>query len=232
MIEELRATKLKPKEIKNNAFILQQNQPKQIDFKHNNVILLIKEEKENEELFIHSSFDGDEFAIIGKEYCLNFMNNPPKVDLTYIFMTKEKKAIIYLYDMKKTFAGVDVVLKLIEQWTSSISTVQYCIEQLEEYEISVINIGVITENDAVERRHREITDILSKAKAPMPIDMPSFMKSKYSADNVEYEKRAKILDGFLDGKVTIKDHTYNYDVRTFINKKFDMFFDNGIIRQT
>lgn len=229
MIDGLRAAKLKPKEIKDNFFILEKNKPKQINFEHNDVILLIKEEETNEELFIHSSFAGDEFAIIGKEYCLNFKNDPPKVDLTYIFMTKEKEAIIYLYDMKKTFAGIDVILKLIEQWKSSISTAEYCMEQLDGYEIAMINIGVITENDDIERRNREINHIFSKAEVPQK--MSSFMKSKYLADNAEYFKKAQILTGFLDGQVTIRNCTYNYDIKIFTEKKFDMFFDNGIIRK-
>lgn len=227
MIDGLRATPLKDKWIKDNTFTLEKNRPIQIDYKHNNVTLLIKEEDLNEELRIHSHFNDTESAIVGNEFCLNFLKDPKKVDMTYVFITQEKNVNIYLYDMKKTFAGINTILKLIDQWKSSINTMQYCINQLDGYTISSINIGVITEDDDFERRKREIEEILSKANVSIPQNVSSFIKSKYSANNVENMKKAKILKGFPEGQVTINNHTYHYDVRLFIDQKYDMFFNEN-----
>lgn len=228
-LNNLRATKIKLKDLDNGVFILQKNMPKLIDKDNNEHIARIDELKEGEVVFIHSKFDDDSSAMIGNEFCLNFLKNSKKTDFSYYYFSEDKKVIVYLYDMKKTFAGIDVIIHLIEQWQNSIRTAHYCIGELQNYEISAICIGVITEDSACERRTQEIKSIMEIKKN---LDrLPSFMQSQYHANNYDKIKKAKILDGFLDGKITILGNTYEYDIIVFDdNKECHMYFYNGILQ--
>jgi len=228
-LNKLRATKVKQKELKDGVFILQKNQPKMIDKDNNEHIARMEEEKEGETVFIHSKFDNDSSAMIGNEFCLNFLKDSQKTDFSYYYFSEDKKVIVYLYDMKKTFAGIDVIIHLIEQWQNSIRTARYCIGELQSYELSAICIGVITEDNDCERRTKEIEPIMEVKKN---LDrLPSFMQSQYYANNYDKIKKAKIFDGFLEGKITIFGNTYEYSVIMFDdNKECHMYFHNGILQ--
>ncbi len=229
ILNNLRATKVKPKDLDNGVLILQKNTPKLIDKGNNGHIARIDEKKEGEVVFIHSKFDDDSSAMIGNEFCLNFLKDSQKTDFSYYYFSEDKKVIVYLYDMKKTFAGIDVIIHLIEQWQNSIRTAHYCIDELKNYEISAIYIGVITEDNDCERRTQEIEPIIETKKK---FDrLPSFMQSQYRANNYDKIKKAKILDGFLDSKITILGTTYEYNVIMFDNnKEYHMHFHNGILQ--
>ncbi len=236
-LDNLRATKIKQKDLINGVFTLQKNQPKMIDKDNNEHIARIDEEKEGETIFIHSKFDDNSSAMIGNEFCLNFLKNSQKTDFSYYYFSEDKKVIVYLYDMKKTFAGIDVIIHLIEQWKSSIRTARYCISELQSYELSTIYIGVITEDNDCKRREQEIKSIMEQEIEPiMEVKknsdrMPSFIQSQYRADNSDKIKKAKILEGFLDGKITILGNTYEYNIITFDdNKECHMCFHNGILK--
>lgn len=228
-LNKLRADKVKLKDLDNGAFVLQKNIPKLINKDNNEHIARIDEQKEGEAVFIHSEFNDEASAMIGNEFCLNFLKDSKKVDFSYYYFSKDETVIVYLYDMKKTFAGIDDIIHLIEQWQNSIRTAYYCIDELPNYEISAVCIGVITENNDVECRKKEIEPIMEVKKN---FDrLPSFMQSKYSADNYDKIKKAKILDGFLEGEITILGNTYEYGIITFDdNKECHMYFHNGILQ--
>ena len=57
------------------------------------------------------------------------------------------------------------------------------------------------------------------------------MKSKHLADNTTNAILAKKLSGFLEGKITINGHTYKYDIRKFVDKKHDMYFNEDILKE-
>lgn len=229
MIKNLRAKPLKDKETENNIYKLKKNTLKQINKENNSHIIHIYEENEDENLFIHSQFCDDSFAIIGNEFRLNFMENPKKVDLSYYSFIEDNKVIIYLYDIKKTFAGIDVIIHLIEQWKSSICDAKYCIDKLESYQISNICIGVITEENDIERRNIDLKPILHPDSISSAI--PSFMISQHRADTLDRIAKAKLLSGFDEGKVTICGITYEYDIRIFNEKRHDMYFNNGVLKE-
>lgn len=228
-IEGLRAKPFKNKELSNPILVLKKNNLKQINCNNNNHVIRIDEDEEKEELYVHSTLSEEELAIIGNEFYLNFLENPKKVDLTYIFLSKDHKAIVYLYDMKKTFAGIDVILHLIAQWKSSIEEAEYCVKKLGGYKLSGIRIGVITENDDEERRKKELEPILYPSDIPKQFS--SFLSAKHLADNSNNLAKAKILKGFLNGKVTICGCTYEYDIRKFVEKKHEMYFDSGKLKE-
>ena len=230
MLENLRAKPLKQRQIVDGVFELKPNQPIQICKQNNSVIAHLYEEKEQENCNILSSISDESSAVICKEFCLNFLNNSKKVDLSYYYFSESVQAIVYLYDMKKTFAGIDVLIHLVEQWKSSIIDAKYCIEKTEKYTFDPaadIHLGVITEDNDVERRNRELEAILHPT--PPPQKLPSYLKQQHQADQANRMSIAKILVGFDEGKVTIGGITYIYDIRTFNNKRCDMYFNDGCL---
>ena len=229
MIGNLRAKAVKENELDNGVFQIKKNTPKQIDKTNNSHIAHIHEDAENEDVYIKSTFDDDSFALICNEFYLNFIESPKKVDISYYYFSENNKVNIYLYDMKKTFAGIDDMINLVEQWKSSILDAEYCVKKLEQYEIINVCLGVITEDNATERRIRELNDILQPEE--VAIKIPEFMKSQHRADTTRVLAMRKILKGFDAGEVTIHGHTYKYDIREFVNKKHDMLFSDGILKE-
>ena len=228
IIELLRAKKVKRAEINDGVFVLKKNKPKVITQSNNNHNAKISEEQEDEHCYIHSEFTDDSFAMIGNEFCLNFMDPPKKVDMSYYYFNKSKSAA-YLYDMKKSFVEIDVILHLYEQWKFSIYDAKYCINMPDEFTItdSDIHIGVITENNDIEVRNKNLREILYPA--PSEPDIPNFIQHKRYANRIDLIEKAKVLTGFDEGKVTIRGITYNLDVRTFKNKEHHMFFKDGVL---
>lgn len=232
MIEVLRAKPVKAKNIKDGVFEIKKNTPIQICKENNSHKLHIIEKDEKEDCYISSTFHDDSFAMVGNEFCLNFLSDPKKVDISYYYFSVSGKSIVYLYDMKKTFAGIDVLMNLIEQWTSSIKDAKYCIDQLDSYSLnpcSDIHIGVLTENNAVDRRTRELKPILHPE--PLSEKIPEYQIKKQQASSASRISQAKILAGFDEGKVTILGSTYKYDVRLFTNKTHEMLFFDGILER-
>lgn len=234
MLENIRAKHVKEKEVNDNFFTLKKNTPRQINKDNNSHIAHICEDrpKDNvlEDLYIHSSFNDESFAIIGNEFSLNFYDSPSAADLSYYYFDVNSSVSIFIYDMKKSFSGLDKMETLVHQWIGSIRTAKGCISQLENYEISTIKIGVITEDNDVERRKRELKPILHPD--PISEDIPSFMQSQRRADKAGDLARAELLKGFDEGKVTICGCTYEYDVRLFVDKKHDMYFIDGELQAT
>ena len=230
MLENLRAKTVKQENITDGVFELEKNQPIQICKQDNLFTARLYEKNEQESCYIHSTFSDESSAVICKELCLNYLKNSKKVDLSYYYFSESVQAIVYLYDMKKTFAGIDVLIHLVEQWKSSIIDAKYCIEKTEKYTIDPaadIHLGVITEDNDVERRNRELEAILHLT--PPPQKLPSYLKQQYQADHAIQISKAKILTGFDEGKVTIGGITYIYDIRTFNNKQHDMYFNDGCL---
>ena len=177
MINNLRAKPLKQKEIPdNNIFELLKNNPKQINKSNNIHIAHIFESNENENLYVHSQFNDDAFAIICNEFFLNFIENSKKVDCSYYYFAEDNKVKIYLYDMKKTFSGIDMIIHLVEQWKQSIKTAQTCVIQLDDYYVDTIQLGIITENNDVDGRIRDLEPILHPETVSSNVS--SFIASK------------------------------------------------------
>lgn len=230
IFNNLNARVLKSRDTHCNLFDLQKNAPKVINKAHNKYTALLYEDKEAEKVYIHSLFNDDACAVIGNEFRLDYMKNSKKTDLSYYYYGTDHKAKAYLYDMKKTFAGIDVIIHLAEQWKSSILDAEYCIKKLEySLDICDIHIGVITESNDEERRKKELEPILHPEPASSGI--PSFIKHKHAADTSANIYKAALLRGFDEGKITFNGHTYKYDIRSFDkNKVHHMYFEDGILR--
>lgn len=232
MLTTLRATPLKSNEIVNDYFLLKKNTPKLINKKNNSHVIQIHEDSAGEDCYIHSSISGNAFAHIGNEFCLNFMKNPKKVDLSYYFFPESKLAVVYLYDMKATFAGKNVLLHLIEQWKSSIADAKYCINVVDEYQLAErdIHIGVITENNDESYRKRELKSIRKQINETRAEDgIASFVQYKHKAAIAELVKCEKILSEIEGGKITIDGVTYSIDIRQFEEKVHNMYFRDGVL---
>lgn len=226
--------KISEGKIFDGIFKLSKLLPKIIDKSNNSHTIHIHEEDEKnkvkEDLYIHSQFNNDAFAIIGNEYYLtNFLKTPNAVDMSYYYVGVDNQVIIYLYEMKKSFAGEHEMEDIIEQWDQSIRTAKACFIQLQECIIKDIQIGVITENNDIERRKRELQPILHPA--PISTNLPQYMQHQRRADLSANIAKAKLLKGFDEGKVTIDGVTYEYDVREFDNQKHDMYFEDGQLKK-
>ena len=212
---------------------LLKNTPKQIDKNNNTHTAHIHEYNESEDidenLYVHSYFNDEATAFICREFCLNFHRDPKRVDFSYYYFSETNKASIYLYDMKKTFAGIEVIIHLIEQWKSSLVDAIYCIGKLEKYEIQDIHIGIITENNDIQRRKKEINLILHNEALESYKNVSSSVQSKRNASRSDIIAKAKLLKGFDEGKVEICGVTYQYDVRLFHEKNHHMSFVDGIL---
>lgn len=231
--DDLRAKRLKEKHVSDGLFTLKTNKPMLVDSENNGHIVVIHEQKPVEDVdeycYIHSVFNDGATAMVCNEYRLDFLKKSKAVDLSYYYFAADKNSKVYLYDFKKTLVQKDIIIKLIEQWQSSISDAKYCIEKTEEYKLanSDIYIGVITENNDTERRNIELAKILYPE--PIPDNIPSSIKSKRLANCSTQISEAKALREFDKGTVTISGVTYHYDIRTFTNKKHDMYFIDGIL---
>ena len=131
--------------------------------------------------------------------------------------------------MKKTFSGIDMIIHLVGQWKQSIKTAQACMLQFEYDVYFNINIGIITENNDVERRKRDLEPILHPE--PTSSSVPAFIAHKHMANTVDVIPKSKLLKGFDEGKVTINGCTYEYDVRVFDNKEYHMHFNDGVLEK-
>lgn len=230
MIKNLRAKPLKQKEIsEDNIFQLATNSPKQVDKSNNHHIAYIFESKENENLYIHSQFNDNAFAIICNEFFLNFIENSKKVDFSYYYFAEKNNVSIFLYDMKKSFSGIDMIIHLVEQWIQSLKTAQACVVQLDNYYIDTIQLGIITENNDVVRRKRELEPILHPEIVSSNVS--SFIASKRKANTSDIIAISKLLKGFDEGKITINGCTYEYDVRLFSNQEHHMYFYDGVLKK-
>lgn len=230
MIDNLRAKAVKQKEISdNNIFELWTNTPKQINIFNNSHIAHIFESSENENLYIHSQFNDNAFAIICNEFFLNFIENSKKVDFSYYYFAEKNNVSIFLYDMKKSFSGIDMIIHLVEQWIQSLKTAQACVVQLDNYYIDTIQLGIITENNDVVRRKRELEPILHPEIVSSNVS--SFIASKRKANTSDIIAISKLLKGFDEGKITINGCTYEYDVRLFSNQEHHMYFYDGVLKK-
>ncbi len=110
---------------------------------------------------------------------------------------------------------------------------EYCIKKLSDYgnyEIADIFIGVITEDNDEERRNKEIAS-LSSPDSTEP-NIPSFIKSKHLANTADNIMKANLLKGLDEGRITISGKIYSVDVRVFIDKRYDLYFERGRLSTT
>ena len=234
MIENTRATTVKNKELKDNVFELIKNTPKQINNKNNLHIAYLHEVKLNEgvdeHLYIHSIFHDEAYAIICNEFRLNLMDNAKTVDMSYYYFGANNLVNVYLYDLKKTLSGIDVIYKLVLQWESSIEDSEYCVKKITKHKLKKesIYLGVITENNDINDRNNNLNDLFQKVEISGKV--PSSVQSKQRRNIADYIIMAKRLKGFDEGKVTIDGVTYEYDVREFVNQKHDMYFEDGRLK--
>lgn len=231
MINSLTAKKLNISKVEEGRFELKKNTPVQIDKDHNNIVISLHElgDSTDELCLINSVFHDGATALVGKEFRLNYLRDAKKVDLSYYYFAESKRVFIYLYDLKKTLAGIEVMIHLVEQWTSSVCDARYCVEKMDGYSLSDadIHIGVITEENDEDRRRRELNDLFTDD--PIPDGVNSFTAAKHKVSDAGKIVKRKLLKGFDEGNVTIKGITFTFDVRMIQNKEHQMFFTDGIL---
>ena len=215
----LGARRIKLKELNAGWFKLDNNSPIIVDSRENTYVLFFAEDAGNGESLccnIVSYISDKAKAIIGKEIYLVNLSNKKRVDLSYYYFSENQDVTIYLYDVKRTFAGINTMLDLIAQWESSLNIFRTCLQDatgIFSLADSNIHFGVITKNNDTERRIRELTPILYPEEVPE--NLPSFIISKHAADMAENKRKALVLKGFDENRVMIDGIAFEYDVRTF-----------------
>jgi len=231
MIDGLRAKKLKAAEISKGEYILTKNSPKMIDKGSNKCRGILIEEEQDEKLRILSIFNDDSFALIAHEYTLNFFDQSKAADFFYLYFGEDTKIVSYIYDLKKTLAGIEVIVHLVEQWKMGIATAKAC-EALLRYkgtgyvlDYENIHIGVITENDDIERRKRDVEDL--RKKMVTVSNIAQFVIHMHKANTVSVNSKLKVLEEFEAGYIMFDGKKYDFDIKRFVNQEYTFNFCDG-----
>lgn len=158
-------------------------------------------------------------AIFSEEYKPKAIDTCKKVDImVFIYgitddrdIDKGSEATLYLYDVKDTIGGKDVIFHLVEQWKegirSALDFTRYATE-------TRYNIGVITRNYDTKRIDEEITKCEKELSGiSSQKNMPALVLAKnYINKRIVVEKELEILKSFrnmifFEGK---EKYTYNY----------------------
>ena len=236
MKNNLRAKKVREKEISDGVFSLTKNEPRIIDKSNNHHIALIHEHDKNtdEKLYVSSVFtEDDAFALVGREYRLNYYESAKALDFTYQYYGTNQRMIVYLYDLKKTLSGKEHVFKLIGQWKTGIATAKSCniLANAEEnrYELSDKNIhlGVITEDNSEEKRKEELDFLMERQNVSEKV--PKFVASQRKADVSSDIRSIMILKAFNEGYIEKDGVKYQYVIREFVDGEYRMTISDGKI---
>lgn len=112
------------KKVKDGNYVLQKNSPIHVSSQHKNVRFLLHEKDSNadEKIWITTSFTGTEYSFLGHEYSMPYLVDSKAADLLYIYVSAQENpsaAHCYVYDVKKTTGGEDMILHLIKQWDTT-----------------------------------------------------------------------------------------------------------------
>lgn len=148
--------------------------------------------------------EGNQEAIFSEEYKPANVDTCKKIDImVFMYCLTDKgevdenmESTLYLYDVKDTVGGKDVIFHLVEQWKAGIVNAM----DFTRYINAGIkyNIGVITRNYDEERLDREIAryeqelnNLVSKERMPELILAKNYLHSR-----INIEKELEILKNF------------------------------------
>lgn len=225
-----------PSNVQNGVCVISKNKKYIVKFYDENIIFQIHEKDSRNDVdeiaYIESTLKENEWYYIGNECCSNILQEPKKVDLTYIFFSDATHvARCYCYDLKKTLGKRNVILKLVKQWQYALNHSNMVVNSLLHYQIENQFVGVITENNDRATLLSEINKLkpLNELKNPK---LPEFLVSKNKTQNIQNNEELKILVDFYNGKALLNNKYYKIDIRVFQlaeNPTYTMHFDSGIL---
>lgn len=215
---------------------LKKNKPFLIFSKDSGVIFSINEQDEENDVYevlnISSKISNDDCALIGYEYKNPLVKAPKAADMIYIHFSKTNEiAQVYVYDLKRSLGGKDIILKLIYQLEDSLIHAKNIVASLKKYS-GVYTIGVVTESYDRKKLEEQIA-ILQQSVVPNP-NVPSFVQAKKKTQTIIDIQELKYIKDFYRGIVRILGVEYKVDIHYFKMQEkvsvLEMNFIDGVLQ--
>lgn len=197
-----------------------------------NRTICFKEEQEDgsvDTVELEISLGENQEAIFSEEYKPKMIDVSKMVDITvFLYYITEKQCIdtdgqacLYLYDVKDTIGGKDVIFHLIEQWKAGITSALDFTRYIGD---TKYRIGVITRDYNVERVEKEITKCEEEIKKlDFREDMPKLIMAKNSSRKMVAIQELKILKDFKNMAFYKGNQKYTYDYMLLDEHNFCKF---------
>lgn len=150
----------------------------------------------------------------GSEYRPGFLakSDCKAVDiLAMVTNDEQKKVTSYLYDVKRTIGGEDVIYHFVEQIQDSLLHKQAMIQYLDGYQEKE-HLGVVTamfDELRIESSINEKKESLSKNDTT---SMAPMLASKIEGINLRIKKELSILENFQQRKIEFQQKLHNFEV--------------------
>ncbi len=199
----------------------------QIDEKNSKITF--REEQSKHIVNIIYNLKNDEYGYFGNEFRPNYISKKcpdigKAVDLLCIIIDENlNKTSTYLYDIKETFEGVDVIEKGLKQIQASINHADSLLAYFKQFD-NQKKIGIITgsfDENRIQRYIDRQKAVLEQAEKEEKL-MPPMVVYKFKTQNVEIEKKIEMMENVLKRKVEILGENYELDIR-ISNKEDDTY---------
>lgn len=177
-------------------------------------IQFIEKQKEiNEEDYVYVKFtlDKGQYGMFANEYRPGFIANSKKVDIFLLIVDEEKKLCAsWIFDVKVSVGGEDVIKHLIEQWLASYQHKRTFMNYLTDFSERE-TIGVIARNYQAERivkiveKYTKEIETMAKELDAMPDSSIKMIKQR---DLLRKKMEYKMFDKFKNGYVEIDGKDY------------------------
>lgn len=182
--------------------------------RNSRTIQFVEEQKPSSEKdYVNVKFvlDKGQYGVFANEFCPGFVKNIKKADLLLLIVDEaNRKCSSWIFDVKVSVGGEDVIRHLIEQWIASHQHKCALLNYLKEFQEKE-TIGVITRDyqeerilAIVEKLKKEI-EIKTKELDVLPISSIKITKQReLLGTKLEYQ----MFDKFQRGYVTISGRDY------------------------
>lgn len=169
-------------------------------------------------------------AIFSEEYKPANVDECKKIDLTAIVyqlipgtkdIDSETPFTIYLYDVKDSVRGNEMIFHLIEQWRAGI---QNALDFTRYAEENHYHIGVITRNYDSEWLAKQIEVYRSQTERYKKQEhLPRLVRAKSGAQQLRVKEQLKVLEEFQNRTFRYRKQQYYYNYRQLDQEHFYKF---------
>ncbi len=158
-----------------------------------------------------------EYGLFGMEYKPEFLYKYVKdigkaVDIMAVVMNEDQlKVASYLYDIKETFNGSDVISHGLEQIRASLRHEKALIDPYCGHFKRKRKVGIITGEFKKDRIKKKIQDLESDLKKDNT-NVPAMVVKKVASVNIAQKEELRMLQNVLDNKVEFEDESYHLDI--------------------
>ena len=180
---------------------IQKNRLYQIN--HDNKISFVEQQEDGSKdtVDIFYAIKENQQGLYANEYKPSDIGDCKVVDIFAMIYNKEPetqgKYLLYMFDVKDTVGGKDVIFKLVEQWKDGLLHKQSLVQYLRGY-AGEEHIGVITREFDKNRIKREIDTLKAENTECDKITIP-LMQAKMKYYQLNNTKNIEVLENFLNG---------------------------------